>query len=330
MTRKDENRAIVTDCGWIQCIKYASKTKMYEECTSAGYNGIQKFNDGTYGVMNDVIVTFYLKNGDIFSVDPCDIIHKKSELPKQADVAAILHEQEWGFTFWEEKPNMFRVYVTYDENGFIDEYRVEMENDTGIIYDNETMVLYSELPLTDDVDSCDIPDTNEEEKVSEIEADVTTLVKDYNKFNVSLDETGLKNAKTQLQQKIKQCEKQGHELQLAYVKENLFENELICGFVLNGIQKNIESHYSILKGTVFKLACILDKEASKFDDSVKTMEECHRILIKEYYYKNPEKCLYFIKVHKQIFVVIEKLKTYSEFDDVITEYDKLRESRDSA
>lgn len=164
-----------------------------------------------------------------------------------------------------------------------------------------------------------------DEKIAEIASEVTTLIKDYNKFNVSLNERELKNAKTQLQQKIKQCEKQGHKLQLTYVKENLFEDELICGFVLNGIQQNIESLYSILKGTLFKLSCILDKEASKFDDSVKTMTECHQILTRQYYYKNPEKCLYFIKVYKEIFVVLDEFKKYEEFETTASEYDQFRQ-----
>lgn len=334
MTRKDELRDIVTSVACIQCVKCTGKTKMYKECTSDGYTGIQQFNDGTYGVMDDVSITFYLKNGDVFCVGSCDIIHKKSELPKQADVAAILLDDECGFTFWEEKSDLFRFYVTYDENGLIDEYRIEGPDDNGIIYDDEVMLMYSDLPFDEDINRYQIIGTIEYEQSTEIKKEITKLAKGYNQANASLDIDKLNEMKAQLNQMV---EKYGYnywiKLQLTYSKEeSLFENQFICGFNIHGEYVEVESYYSILKMTMFKLACILDKEASKFDDSVKSMEKCHRILVREYYYKNPEKCLYFLKVHKQIFVVIEKLKTYSEFDfdSIDTEYDKLTESQDSA
>lgn len=64
-------------------------------------------------------------------------------MPKQAACAAIIVSDSCGFTFWAEDFNQIHIFVTYDENGLVDTYRVEY--DDSLIYEGETEISFEDL-----------------------------------------------------------------------------------------------------------------------------------------------------------------------------------------
>ena len=80
------------------------------------------------------MIFLYTKNGGYFGIFPYEGINTK-EMPKQAECAAIIISDSCGFTFWAEDFSQIHIFVTYDENGLIDAYRVEY-GDTPV-YDGE-------------------------------------------------------------------------------------------------------------------------------------------------------------------------------------------------
>ena len=51
-------------------------------------------------------------------------------MPKQAECAAIIVSDSCGFTVWAEDFGKVHIFVSYDENGLIDNYRVEYDDAT--------------------------------------------------------------------------------------------------------------------------------------------------------------------------------------------------------
>lgn len=64
-------------------------------------------------------------------------------MPKQAECAAIITSDSCGLSFWAEDFSLIHIFVTYDENGLIDNYRVEYNDTT--IYDGEVEISFDDL-----------------------------------------------------------------------------------------------------------------------------------------------------------------------------------------
>ena len=90
----------------------------------------------------DTSSSLYTKNGGYFRIFPYEEIDVK-EMPKQAEVAAIIYSDSCGYSVWEEDFNQIHFFVTYDENDLIDSYRVEYGDSP--IYDGEVEVAFEDL-----------------------------------------------------------------------------------------------------------------------------------------------------------------------------------------
>ena len=62
----------------------------------------------------DTSASLYLKNGGYFGIFPYEEINVK-EMPKQAEVAAIIYSDSCGYNVWAEDFNQIHIFVTYEE-----------------------------------------------------------------------------------------------------------------------------------------------------------------------------------------------------------------------
>ncbi len=138
MKKQNEVRYIITDVVSIPVIKLTSKTEAYRQATKPGWGAVEWFSaaDGYKNPVNrdrsdktqllicweDESVDMYTKNGGYFGFSGNDDIDTR-EIPKQAACVAIIHSDSCGFDFWAED-GAIKIFVTYDENGLIDTYRM--------------------------------------------------------------------------------------------------------------------------------------------------------------------------------------------------------------
>ena len=158
MKKKDETRYFVTSVASVPVYKVASKTEMYRMATKPGWGAVEWYSaaDGYKNPVNrdrsdktqklccdeDTSASLYTKNGGYFGIFSYEEINTK-EMPKQAACAAIIVSDSCGFTFWAEDFNQIHIFVTYDESGLVDTYRVEYGDST--IYDGETEISFEDL-----------------------------------------------------------------------------------------------------------------------------------------------------------------------------------------
>ena len=158
MKKKDETRYFVTSVASVPVYKVASKTEMYRMATKPGWGAVEWYSaaDGYKNPVTrdrkdktqqlccdeDTSASLYLKNGGYFGIFPYEEINVK-EMPKQAEVAAIIYSDSCGFTVWAEDFNQIHFFVTYDANGLIDSYRIEYGD--GPIYDGEVEISFEDL-----------------------------------------------------------------------------------------------------------------------------------------------------------------------------------------
>ena len=132
MKKKDETRYFVTAVASVPVYKAASKTEMYRMATKPGWGAVEWYSaaDGYKNPVNrdrsdktqklccdeDTSASLYTKNGGYFGIFPYEEINTK-ELPKQAEVAAIIYSDSCGYSVWEEDFNQIHIFVTYDVNG---------------------------------------------------------------------------------------------------------------------------------------------------------------------------------------------------------------------
>lgn len=158
MKKKDETRYFVTDVASVPVYKVASKTEMFRMSTKPGWGAVEWYSaadnytnpvtrdrkDKTQRLCcdEDTSASLYLKNGGYFGIFPYEEINVK-EMPKQAEVAAIIYSDSCGFTVWAEDFNQIHIFVSYDANGLVDTYRVEYGD--SMIYDGETEISFEDL-----------------------------------------------------------------------------------------------------------------------------------------------------------------------------------------
>ncbi len=155
--KKDEVRYIVTAAVSIPVIRLTGKTVAYRQATKPGwgtvewYSAADNYTNPVYRDRSDKTqrlgcdeynsADIYTKDGRYFGIYPYDEINVK-EMPKQAEVAAIIHGDSCGYDFWTED-GQIRIFVTYDENGLIDNHRL-VYGDTPI-YDGEVELTFEDL-----------------------------------------------------------------------------------------------------------------------------------------------------------------------------------------
>ena len=142
MKKKWEVRYFVTAVASIPVYKAYSKTETYRQAAKDGWGTVYRDENNALVCDEDCSASLYTKNGGYFGIFPYEEINTK-EMPKQAACAAIIVSDSCGFTFWAEDFNQIHIFVTYDENGLVDTYRVEYGDSP--IYDGEMEIRFEDL-----------------------------------------------------------------------------------------------------------------------------------------------------------------------------------------
>lgn len=142
MKKKWEVRYFVTEVASIPVYKAYSKTETYRQAAKDGWGTVYRDENNALVCDEDCSASLYTKNGGYFGIFSYEEINTK-EMPKQAACAAIIVSDSCGFTFWAEDFNQIHIFVTYDESGLVDTYRVEYGDST--IYDGETEISFEDL-----------------------------------------------------------------------------------------------------------------------------------------------------------------------------------------
>lgn len=142
MKKKWEVRYFVTAVASVPVYKAYSKTETYRQAAKDGWGTVCRDEDNALVCDEDCSASLYTKNGGYFGIFPYEEINTK-EMPKQAACAAIIVSDSCGFTFWAEDFNQIHIFVTYDENGLVDTYRVEYGDSP--IYDGEMEIRFEDL-----------------------------------------------------------------------------------------------------------------------------------------------------------------------------------------
>ena len=142
MKKKWEVRYFVTDVASIPVYKAYSKTETYRQAAKDGWGVVYRDEENNLVCDEDCSVDFYMKNGGYYGLSGNDEVNTK-EMPKQAACAAIVISDSFGFTFWAEDFNQIHIFVTYDENGLVDSYRVEYGDSP--VYDGEVEISFEDL-----------------------------------------------------------------------------------------------------------------------------------------------------------------------------------------
>ena len=142
MKKKWEVRYFVTAVASVPVYKAYSKTETYRQAAKDGWGAVYRDENNVLVCDEDCAADLYTKNGGYFGIRPYEEIDTK-EMPKQAECAAIIVSDSCGFTFWAEDFSQIHIFVTYDENGLIDAYRVEF-GDTPV-YDGEVEISFDDL-----------------------------------------------------------------------------------------------------------------------------------------------------------------------------------------
>ena len=143
MKKQWEVRYFVTEVASVPLYKCNSKTETYKQAAKPGWGTVEWYSaadnyknpvtrdrsDKTQQLCcdEDCCADLYTKNGGYFGIHAYEEIDTK-EMPKQAECAAIITSDSCGISFWAEDFSKIHIFVTYDENGLIDSYRVEYDD----------------------------------------------------------------------------------------------------------------------------------------------------------------------------------------------------------
>jgi len=143
MKKKYEVRHIVTAVASIPVYKINGKTEAYKLAAKDGWGTVYRDENNALVCDEDNSASLYTKNGGYFGIFPYEEINVK-EMPKQAACAAIITTDSCGVNFWAEDFNQIHIFVTYEESGLVDTFRVEYGEDAQP-YDGETEIAFEDL-----------------------------------------------------------------------------------------------------------------------------------------------------------------------------------------
>jgi hypothetical protein len=183
---KDVVRYIVTDVASIPVCRIGSKARAYRHATKSGwgvvdwYSAIEGYKlpvnrvagDKTQVLLcdEDSHAVLYHKYGREFVITPYEEINLKNA-PSQAETDAIIIGDSCGYSFWAKEDGDVKIFVTYDENGLIDNYR--LDNWAAKPYDWETKITFDQLQSQEEYETtnrADIKGTLENTRLNSAEA----------------------------------------------------------------------------------------------------------------------------------------------------------------
>jgi hypothetical protein len=146
MKHISEVRYFITDVVAVPVTQLFKKSDAYKRATKPGWGIVDTDKDGTLFCDEDssaILTNMYGEQNMIF---PYDELNRK-EWFSQAECKVIIMTDSCGITFWTSKPKDIQIFVTYDDNGLIDTYRVTDWTDKA--YDGEILINFEELPITE-------------------------------------------------------------------------------------------------------------------------------------------------------------------------------------
>ena len=151
---REEVRYFVVDVVSIPVYKVWKKSEVYRMATGDGW-GVMGWEHNEQGKKvwfcdDDCSAVLYRKAGGEHVVTSLEPIVRK-DIPAQGELAAIVVSDSCGFTIYEEEEGDVKFFVTYDENGLIDTYRIGCWCDNP--YDGEVEIKFSDLQSEEDHDT---------------------------------------------------------------------------------------------------------------------------------------------------------------------------------
>jgi hypothetical protein len=158
----------VTDIVSIPVSRTAKKGEAYKLATKPGYmlidwysetnnysQPVSRDRDDKSQVLycdDDSSGVLYPRYGKEFCISSGEEINLK-DAPKQSEVDAIIISDSCGYTFWAKEESDVKIFVTYDDNGLIDSYR--LDNWNGKPYDSEVEISITDLQSEEEHDKTD-------------------------------------------------------------------------------------------------------------------------------------------------------------------------------
>lgn len=142
-----ECRYIKTDIVSIPIIKIFKKSEAYRQATKPGWGTVDTDKNDILYCDEDchaVLVNDYGRQCLIF---PYEELEPK-EWFKQAECEAILTGDSCGYSFWEKEEGLIKIYITKNEEGIIENYRIADWTEK-VIYDGEELISFEDLPITE-------------------------------------------------------------------------------------------------------------------------------------------------------------------------------------
>jgi hypothetical protein len=183
---KNVCRYIVTDIVSIPVCRIGSKGRAYKYATVSGWGCVDWYSavDGYKLPVNrdtgdktqvllcdeDSHAVLYPKHGREFVITTLEEINLKNA-PSQAETGAIIIGDPGGYSFWAKEDGDIKIFVTYDENGLIDSYR--LDNWAAKPYDGETEITFDKLQSEEEyeaINRADIRGTLENTRLNSREA----------------------------------------------------------------------------------------------------------------------------------------------------------------
>jgi len=155
MKRINELRYFVTDVVSVPVIRMFRKGEAYRQATGDGWGTVNsKIVDGKEVLYcdEDSYAVLYPMSGREFCISSGEEINLK-DAPKQAEVDAIITSDSCGFAFWQKDEGDVKFFVTYDENGLIESYRLGNWSDKP--YDEEKEITFNDLQSEEEHDKTD-------------------------------------------------------------------------------------------------------------------------------------------------------------------------------
>jgi hypothetical protein len=167
---KNKWKYIVTDVVSISVCQIMNKEIAYKIATKPGYGIVDWYNEKDNYIVpvtrdkedktqklccdenSNAILFSHYREEFVISYDK--ELNMK-EAPSQAETIAIIISND-GYSFWEKDKGNIKIFVTYDENGLVNNFR--LDNWAGKSYEDEIEISFNDLQSEEDYNTKDRAD----------------------------------------------------------------------------------------------------------------------------------------------------------------------------
>jgi len=147
MRKQNEVRYIVTDIVAIDVIRINNKSEAYLQATAHGWGVVDIDENGTFFCDEDSRAILVNNQGEQRFISPYTELNRK-EWFKQAECSVILQSDSCGYSFWEKEKGLVKIFVTRNENGLIESFRL-VDWTENSLYEDEEEITFEDLPEVD-------------------------------------------------------------------------------------------------------------------------------------------------------------------------------------